>query len=303
MKKEQSSPASALSDELSGAELRHRIFAAAGDLTRQQRAISEYVLDHMQEIPFLSVPELAERTGASEATVVRFCQRLGYSGYADLKMAMVEALRDEMAASASAPSTGDVAAIQRDSLLAVAKLEQQNIQRTLDSVDRKVFRQVAAALFRADHVYTFGLGISAYLADFACYLFTEHGLRATRLATRYTSPREQLVVLRPSDLVVVFSFPPYSKQTLEVLEESRERGIPTVAVTDRETAPAASLARDALIVSSHGMTFTNATASAQVLLNALVVEIASSHRGETVDAISRINRILREQSYLVDDDR
>ena len=40
-----------------------------------------------------------------------------------------------------------------------------------------------------------------------------------------------------------------------------------------------------------------------VLLNALVIEIASRHRGETVDAISRINRILREQTNLVVDDR
>ena len=303
MKSKASNTAAQAVDEASGAGVRHRIVASAADLTRQQRAISEYVLDHIQEIPFLSVPELAERTGASEATVVRFCQRIGYSGYSDLKMALVEALRDEMAASTPGTMAPNMADVSRDSLLAVAKLEQQNIERTLESVDRTVFRAAAAALFRADHVYTFGLGISTFLADFATYLFIEHGLRSTRLTTRYTSPREQLVVLRPSDLIIAFSFPPYSKQTLEVLEESKERGIQTVVITDRETAPAASLANNALIVSSHGMTFTNATSSAQVLLNALVVEIASSHRGETVDAISRINRILREQAYLVDEDR
>ena len=39
-----------------------------------------------------------------------------------------------------------------------------------------------------------------------------------------------------------------------------------------------------------------------VLLNALVVEIASRHRGEAVDALSRINRILSGPDYLVDDD-
>ena len=144
---------------------------------------------------------------------------------------------------------------------------------------------------------------SAYLADFASYLFTEHGLRSTCLATRFTSPREQLVVLRPTDVVMAFSFPPYSKQTLEVLEESRSKGIPTIVVTDRATAPGVAVAQDALIVSSHGMTFTNATASVGVLLNAMVVEIASRHRGETVDALSRINKILREQTYLVDDSR
>ncbi len=283
--------------------LRNRVIRNVASLTPQQRVIAEYFLDHMQEIPFLSVPELAERTGTSEATVVRFCQRIGYSGYSDLKMALVDLAREEMKSSSGSdvdPGDDDAG---KDFLGAMAKLEQHNIGRTLDSVDRRTFHQVAASLFKADHVFTFGLGISAYLADLAAYLFTEHGLRSTCLATRYTSPREQLVVLRPSDLVIAFSFPPYSRQTLEVLEESRDKGVPTVVVTDKTTAPGVPLARDALVVSSHGMSFNNATSSVNVLLNALVIEIASRHRGGTVDAISRINRILREQTGLVVDDR
>ncbi len=286
-----------------GGGIRARVSRHAAELSRQQRAVADYVLDHLREVPFLSVPELAERTGASEATIVRFCQRVGYSGYSDLKMDLVDALQDDIRASATGTGVPTVEEIGRDSLAAMAKLEQQNIERTLQSTDRKIFRNVAAALFKADHVFTFGLGISAYLADFASYLFTEHGLRSTCLATRFTSPREQLVVLRPGDIVVAFSFSPYSRQTLEVLEEAGEKGVPTVVVTDRATAPGVPVAQDALVVSSHGMTFTNATASVGVLLNALVVEIASRHRGETVDAISRINQILRDQTYLVDEQR
>ncbi len=281
---------------------RDRILAAAATLSRRQQAIADFVLDKYQEVPFLSVLEIAERTGASEATVVRFCQRIGYSGYSDMKTALVDALRKEMQVAADSSEESVSADIGRDSLLAVARLEQQNIRRLVDGVDKQTFRSVAAALFKADHIFTVGFGISAYHADFASYLFTEHGLRSTRLATRFTSPREQLIVLRPSDLVVAFSFPPYSKQTLDILEESRQRGIPTIVVTDRATAPGAAIADEALVVSSHRMTFTNASAAVHVLLNALVVEIAERHRGETVNAISRINEILRDTHYLVDDD-
>ena len=90
--------------------------------------------------------------------------------------------------------------------------------------------------------------------------------------------------------------------TLEILDESRQRGIPTIVLTDRVTAPSVPIADNALIVSSRRMTFTNASAAVHVLLNALVVEIAERHRGETVNAISRINEILRDKHYLVDDD-
>lgn len=281
---------------------RERILAVAAKLSRRQQAIADFVLDKYDEVPFLSVLEVAERTGASEATVVRFCQRIGYSGYSDMKTALVDALRNEMRTAADSSEEPLANDIGRDSLAAVARLEQQNIRRLLAGVDKQAFRSVAAALFKADHIFTVGFGISAYHADFASYLFTEHGLRSTRLATRFTSPREQLIVLRPSDLVVAFSFPPYSKQTLDILEESRQRGISTVVVTDRATAPGAAIADQTLVVSSHRMTFTNASAAVHVLLNALVVEIAERHRGETVNAISRINEILRDPHYLVDDD-
>lgn len=285
----------------SATDLRRQVLAVGERLSRQQRVVAEYLLANSQEVPFLSVPELAERTGTSEATVVRLCQRLGYSGYAEMKMALVDSVRADMQSASRAGRETPALDIGKDSLAAMARLEQLNIQRTLEQVDRETFRDVASLLYKADHVFTFGLGISAYLADFASYLLTEHGLRSTCLATRFTSPREQLVFLRPSDVVLAFSFPPYSSQTLEVLEEAGERGSPTVVVTDRATAPAASLATQTLLASSHGMTFTNATASVDVLLNALVVEIASHHQGEAVEAFAQINRILREQGGTVDE--
>lgn len=278
--------------------LQDRLVDHIGQLSRQQRLIAEYLLDNLQEVPFLSVPQLAKQSGASEATVVRLCQSIGFSGFSDMKMAVVENLREEMQALGQDETPTEPVS---DVLSAVAELELHNINRTLDNIDRANFQAVATTLFEADHVFTFGVGISAHLAELAAYLLTEHGLRANSFGTHFTSPREQLVTMRATDVLLVFSFPPYSKQTLEVLEEAAERGMQTIAITDRPSAPAALAAGQSLITSSHGMTFTNATASTNVLLNALVVEIASRHRGDAVDALSRINRILRDKSYLVDD--
>jgi DNA-binding MurR/RpiR family transcriptional regulator len=258
-------------------------------LSPQQRVIADYLMENISEVPFLSVFDLAERTQTSEATVVRLCQRLGYSGYSDMKVALVETIRSELPASQAPNETQDIGV---DALAAMARLEQYNIRRTVELIDRRTFGEVARQLHKADHIFTFGLGISAYLADFASYLFTEHGMRATRLATHFTSPREQLVLLRPSDTVLTFSFSPYSEQTFEVLKEARSRGVPTIVITDRATSPGVSMADMALVVSSHGMTFTNATASIDVLLNALVLEIASHNKTEAVETFARINSLV-----------
>lgn len=280
--------------------LRQRLLTHIPSLSRQQKLIAEYLLDNLQEVPLMSVPQLAKRSGASEATVVRLCQSIGFSGFSDMKMEVVEILREEMH---SQVSPGTIAATEASDVLeAVAELERHNIASTLASIDRGAFRSVAATLFQADHVFTFGLGISAHLAELAAYLFTEHGLRANCIGTQFTSPREQLVTMRKGDVLVAFSFPPYSRQTLEVIGEACKRGMKTIAVTDRLAAPSVPISDESLVVSSHGMTFTNTTSSTNVLLNALVVEIASQHKGDAVDALSSINRILRDRGDLVSDE-
>ena len=43
--------------------LRDRLLSHVNALSRQQRLIADYLLDHLQEVPFLSVPQLAERAG------------------------------------------------------------------------------------------------------------------------------------------------------------------------------------------------------------------------------------------------
>lgn len=268
-------------------DLRELVREHAADLPPQQRIIADYLLEHLQTVPFLSVPELARRSGVSDATVVRFAQRIGYAGFSELKMELVELLQGRLANGRPAPAADDA-----DVLEAVARLEIANVRRTIDSTHRESFRDVAEAVFSARHTFAFGMGVSAHLADLACYALTQVGVRATPLSTRFSSPREQVVALRNGDLLLAFSFPPYSRPTLEMLGDAAGRGIATVAVCDRLTAPASQLARWTLPVKSENMMFTNAIAAVTVLLNALATEIATSHRSEALEALAQINRIL-----------
>jgi DNA-binding MurR/RpiR family transcriptional regulator len=269
-------------------DFRSLVTRQAADLPRQQRSIAEYVLEHLTAVPFLSIPELARRVQVSEATVVRFAQRLGYPGFSELKMELVDILQEQL----KLGDDGTPEQIADDIFASVADLETSNIRRTVDALDRTLFAEVGEALFQASAVSTFGMGVSSHLAELAAYTLLQIGLRTQTLSTRFSSPLEQLVTSTPSDVVMVFSLPPYSRQGLDMLAAARELEIRTVAVTDRVTAPAARLATWTLPVKSDNMMFTNAVAAVTVLLNALATEIATRHREESIAALSRINRVL-----------
>ena len=256
-------------------------------LPPQQQAVADLLVERLDESPFFSVPTLAERAGVSEATVVRVAQRLGFSGFPELKMALLELVRARLVGHDTVPTR-----TATDALSAVTRLEASNLDRMLRSLDRSAFEAAAAALSGATHVFTFGVGLSAHLAELAAYQLIEAGVRTSALSVRFTSPSEQLVVLRPDDALLVFSLPPYSRPTLDLLESATARGIATVVVTDRATAPASSLARHALAVPTHNVLFTNALAALLVLINGFGVEIARQRGGDGVRALSEINRIL-----------
>jgi len=276
-------------------EFRERLIDRAADLPPQQKVIAEYVLEHLTTVPFFSVPELARRTGASEATVVRFAQRLGYPGFSELKMELVDLLQNRLTNGTGSPTE----AVADDLLASVASLEIGNIGRTVESLDREHFAQVAEALFTSHRVHTFGLGVSALLAELAAYALMQVGVRATNLSTAFSSPREQLVGIGPDDVLMVFSLPPYSRQSLTLLRDAVDLQIQTIAVSDRLTSPASNLASWTLAVKSDNMMFTNAVAAFTVLINALATEVATNHREETLSALSRINRVLSEDEDLL----
>jgi DNA-binding MurR/RpiR family transcriptional regulator len=278
------------------AELRDLVCKHAAELPPQQRLIADYLLEHLQAVSFLSVPELARRVGVSEATVVRFAQRIGYAGFSELKMDLVELLQNRLGNSADEggdPELGD------DVLQSVAELESSNIARTVEGLHRDVFKGVAEAIFRAGHTFTFGMGISAHLAQLAAYTLTQVGVRTTPLSTSFSTPREQLIAMQASDLLLVFSFPPYSRQSLDLLEEAGNRGMISVAVSDRLTTPAATLARWVIPVKTDNMMFTNAIAAITVIFNAMAVEIATSHQSHALEAFSYINRMLTEEDSIL----
>lgn len=269
-------------------DVHSRILAHAAKLPQQQRTIADHLLENLETVPFLSVPELARRCGVSEATIVRFSQRIGYTGFAELKGALVELLRDRLGA-AAARETG---AAEDDVLEAVAAHEGRNIRLTVEKIDRTVFGAIADRIFAADHVSTFGLGISSHLASLAAYALVQIGVAAHPLSTSYSSPAEQLVTAGENDLVLVISLPPYSRQTLEVLAAAAAAGAGTVALTDRLIAPAARRAELSLAVRSDNLTFTNAVAAMTVVINALATEVATRHPDEAVDAFARIGKVL-----------
>ena len=61
-----------------------------------QQSLARYLTEHLAEIPMLSAHEIARTAHCSPATVVRFAQALGYSGYPEMQRVVRDAQRPSL---------------------------------------------------------------------------------------------------------------------------------------------------------------------------------------------------------------
>ncbi|MFQ9703690.1 MAG: MurR/RpiR family transcriptional regulator [Enterocloster clostridioformis] len=54
-------------------------------LPRAEKAFAQALLENPEAITHLTLADIARESNSSDASIIRFCKRLGYHGYSDLK--------------------------------------------------------------------------------------------------------------------------------------------------------------------------------------------------------------------------
>ena len=70
-------------------DLMMRIRFQLPSLPRAERVVAEALLENPEAISGLTLAQLAKETGSSDASVIRFCRRMGFKGYTDFKNAFI----------------------------------------------------------------------------------------------------------------------------------------------------------------------------------------------------------------------
>ncbi len=281
------------------AELKRVIRNRYPGLPGNQRKVADFFLQHAQEIPFLSVVEIERRSGASKATVVRLAQSLGYSGFLKLRAALREGAQTALQESGVFPIPPRRGA--RATLRSVAEQDIQNIAQTIDNLDEAVFADIGRRLVRASTVYTLGLGISALMARVMAYSLNQVAVRAVPFEHDHETFFEQLPFLNSHDVVIAFSFPPYSRETVDAVRIAADRSVPVIGITDRETSPISFACTHVLPIRSTNMLFTNSISAISVVINALVTEVALHNRSRALRMQRDVDRVLRRTGHFVPD--
>ena len=123
-----------------------------------ERRIADFVLENAQLLRDYSSQQLANALGISQSSVVKFCQKLGFKGYPDLKLSISEALvrADNGNGEVAAESTPQDRKSTLASSLWKRKSEAEEATRLINPPD--AIESAADAIAAAGRVFIIGLG-------------------------------------------------------------------------------------------------------------------------------------------------
>jgi DNA-binding MurR/RpiR family transcriptional regulator len=275
--------------------LKQKILQSYEQLPDHQQRIADYLLQHGKNVGLLTTDSIAQHLNVSKATVVRFAQKLGYKGFVELRNEILEFLRSDLKSVDNFILSIGKQSIE-DTLTLVAKHEVQNINKTIQQMDRPAFTQSVELMLNARKVITMGVGISSLLSEVLAYELHQVAIEALALSSAHIRFVESLAMASAKDVVIGFSFPPYSMETVDAAAYAHQRKIPVIAFTDRLTSPITFHTNKVLVVRSENMLFTNSIAAISVVINALATNIAAKNKKLITSTFKESTRILEETS-------
>lgn len=268
-----------------------RIDSALGGLSKRQKLIAEYIIDHYDKAAYMTASKLGETVGVSESTVVRFASEIGYDGYPELQKAMQEMIRDKL----TSVQRIDVAFDRidyGDVLSSVLNQDIKLIKKTMEENNSDSFVRAVDSIVNARTIYIFAVKSSFALARFLGYYFELiFGNVKIIETTSKTQMYEQLFRIDKQDVMIGISFPRYSSSTMEAMQFASQQGAYVIAITDSMTSPVTNISDCVLIAKSDMASVVDSLVAPLSLINALIVATVEQKRDEVTQTFKQLESI------------
>jgi len=268
--------------------VRQRLAVASKEATASGKALANFMLAHIGDLPFETARSVAEKVGVSELTVGRFCRSIGYDGFKDLK----DRLKDDI--SDSPWLLGDrLKDLQRKSATDTAlarslELAVASVVRVYDYAETAAWDRAARRIAQADRVFVAGFQTERGLAEGFAHMLRYLRDEVTVVDVGGGNFAEVLLTDPTGCALVLIDARRYSHQSKLLAAKASERGMPVTIVTDLYCDWAASYGEEVFAVPTDLNLFWDATSGMWTLLQ-LLLNSVFAHCGPAVE--ERLNDV------------
>ncbi|MGN7357246.1 MurR/RpiR family transcriptional regulator [Paenibacillus sp. SAF-054] len=263
-------------------------------LTPVEKMVAEYVLQNLEEIPHLSIKSLAQLTKTSDASVLRFCKTMGYSGYRSFIVSISASLgsMEEQKDPYTDIQPGD------DLSVIISNTSRNNIKSiedTLSVIDKNEVDRAVQVLRQSNRIVFFGIGASGLVGIDAEQKFS----RINKMCHTYTDGHSQLTaatLLDKGDVAVFISNSGSTSEILESLEITKKSGATIIAITKYNKSELADKANIVLNISTPELTIRSGAMGSRIamltVIDILFAGVASAEYKNVKKYLTKTHNII-----------
>jgi len=262
--------------------------------SRTEKKVADFILKNPQNVPFMSITDLADSCGVGDTTVFRLCRTLDLKGYQEFKMKLSLSLNNSEQERTEQYS-GNIG-LKDDFPTVAQKVLNTNIAALNETYSLLNYQDMDRAinlLHDAQRIYFFGVGASLLTAMKAMNKF----LRIESKVFCYEDFHMQLMaasMLGPTDTAVIFSYSGATKDTIEIAQHARAGKAKVICITRFVKSPLTAFADLILLSGANEGPLQGGSTSAEISQLFLIDILYMEYYRRYFDACSSTNKLTSE---------
>ncbi len=215
-----------------------RIFSSYDSFFESEKKIGSYIMNHSQDVIDMTVVELAQACGVSEASVSRFCKKIELRGFHDLKISLAKEVTEQKADTkvSNCISVSDIG----QSLQNILANKVEELSQTVAMMDENQLDEMLHLIQNARIVQFVAAGNTIPVAIYGAYNFNQLGIASVagsiweaQIAYTYNMTKE--------DVMIAISNSGESMSVINTIEAAKEVGVKIISVTNNDKSTVAQL--------------------------------------------------------------
>lgn len=239
------------------------ILLVYNNLTKSQKQVADYVLQHQTETQFMTISELSSACKVADSTITYFCKALGCGGFNEFKLSLAQKTNSDN----QTHTLFDTNIVSTDSITMLGSKLFQNhqnaIAQTLEMLDPTSISNAVDLICNARNVYCFGQGASSVIAleaytRFSYVTLKFHWVQDSHLQNMTCS------LLTAEDVILYFSYSGSTNELIDLSQLASKNQVPIILVTRFQNSPGAHYAKIILLCGSNESPLHQGSISARV---------------------------------------
>lgn len=197
------------------------------ELTKSERKVADFVLQQGKKIIYATITDIKAATSVGDATIIRFCQKLGFNGFSDFKIEIAKEDYTVQESSEPKDTYDDQANQLSAAIMSTAKL-----------INRAAIDQATRLMSTAKQIYIFGVGGSGQVAECFASILLRVGVQAITVTDPHFQA-QRASIIQPGDLVIGFSLSGRTKDTYDAMRIGKDNGATVIGITNYTNTPIA----------------------------------------------------------------